>query len=75
MAQIVTGNKPISPEIISDEAKRLVRIMGGRRQRGYPKGSGKMLSKLDKLREETKKVLEEKGIVLTVGDFLRERER
>ena len=81
MAQTVIRTQPINLiglwrlKIMVPETKELLDIMDELGRTGMVEKDERILDTLDKLANETKRVLKEKGISPTVEDFLKERER
>ncbi len=81
MAQIIVRNQPINLtglqrlKVMLPEARELFNTSGKLRRSGKLKRDDQIFDTLDKLAKETMETLQERGITLTVEDFLRERER
>jgi len=81
MAQTVVRTQPINLiglwrlKIMVPETKELLNIIDELGRTGMVEKDEQILDTLEKLANETTEVLKEKGITLTVEDFLKERER
>lgn len=81
MAQTMVRTQPINLiglgrlKIIVPETKELLDIMDKLVRTGKVEKDKQILDTLDKLANEPIEALKEKGISLTVEDFLKERER
>ena len=81
MAQTVIRTQPINLiglwrlKIMVPETKELLDIMDELGRTGTVEKDERILDTLDKLANETMRVLKEKGISPTAEDFLKERER
>ena len=81
MAQTVIRTQPINLtglwrlKVLLPETRALLDMMGEMRRTGKVEKDGEILHTLDELAKETMDILKEKGISLTVEQFLKERGR
>ena len=81
MTQTVIRTQPINLtglwrlKILHPETRELLDILGELRRTSNVEKDEQILNTLDELAEETMRILKKKGILLTVDDFLKERER
>ena len=81
MTQTVIRTQPVNLtglwrlKVLLPETRALLDLMGELRRTGRIEKDEQIFDTLDELAKETMAVLKERGISLTVEDFLKERER